>query len=341
MNEYLQSADIFKMLARYSKPLIIVGIVSLVASAIFSGPAFIKPKYKSFAILYPTNLIAYSQESATEQLVQLLQSADIRDQLISTFNLSQHYEIDTVHNPFHRSDVVKLFEQNVSVNKTEYESAEITIYDTDPVVAAAMVDSMIHFMNLKARALQRSKTTELVIVAKRRMLMKKAEMDSVENLVREYRVKYGLLDYKSQAREYSKALAKATTKGSSKGISEAKQLLNILAEKGGDFNTWNELLWKIRGGYSDLKTDYENLYKDATKELTYENMVTHPSPSDKKAYPIRWLIVLVAVAASVFLSFLVMLFMEVKQVKVESPASKYQVADNKTSATAKEKERAS
>ena len=101
MNEYLQSADIFKMLARYSKPLIIVGVISLVASAIFSGPAFIKPKYKSFAILYPTNLIAYSQESATEQLVQLLQSADIRDQLINSFNLYQHYEIDTSYATFH------------------------------------------------------------------------------------------------------------------------------------------------------------------------------------------------------------------------------------------------
>src|SRR2546423_6107725 len=117
MNEYLQSADIFKMLARYKMPLVIVGIVSLVAAAIFSGPAFIKPKYKSFAILYPTNLIAYSQESPTEQLVQLLQSADIRDELIKTFNLYPHYEIDTVRNPFHRSEVLKMFEQNVSVSK--------------------------------------------------------------------------------------------------------------------------------------------------------------------------------------------------------------------------------
>ena len=116
------------------------------------------------------------------------------------------------------------------------------------------------------------------------MDLKKAEMDSVESLVKEFRIKYGLLDYKAQAKEYSKALARATSKkgGSAKGIAEAKQLLNILAEKGGDFNTWNELLWKIRGGYSDLKTDYENLYKDATKELTYENIVTHASPSDKR-----------------------------------------------------------
>src|ERR1041385_7592713 len=192
MNDYLQSVDIFKMLARFRKPLIIVGVVSLVASAIFSGPAFIKPKYKSTAILYPTNLIAYSQESPTEQMIQLLQSADIRDQLIRGFNLYQHYEIDSVRNPFHRSELIKMFEQNVSVSKTEYESAVITVYDTDPIIAAAMVDSMIHDMNLKARTLQRVKSQELLVVARRRMDFKKAELDSLENLVHQYQTQYGL-----------------------------------------------------------------------------------------------------------------------------------------------------
>src|SRR5262245_57038884 len=144
MNEYLQSADLFKMVGRYKVPLVIVGVISLIASAIFSGPSFIKPKYKSFCILYPSNLIAYSQESPTEQMLQLLQSADIRDQIIKTFNLYQHYEIDSTKNPYHHTDVVRMYEENVSVRKTEYESAEITIYDTDPKVASGMVDSMIH-----------------------------------------------------------------------------------------------------------------------------------------------------------------------------------------------------
>ncbi len=310
MNEYLQSADIFKILARYRKPLIIVGVVSLIASAIFSGPAFIKPKYKSFAILYPTNLIAYSQESPTEQMIQLLQSADIRDQLIRSFNLYQHYEIDSARNPYHRSEVVKMFEENVSVKKTEFESAEITVYDTDPTTAAAMVDSMMHYMNLKSRALQRSKSLELFTVAKRRLDTKKAEMDSLENLVHQYSLQYGILDYGAQIKEYSKALTRAIAKGSSKGIEDSKRMLNILAEKGNDFKTWNEHLWRVRGSYNDLKTDYENLLKDVNKELTYENVVTNAVPSDKKAYPIRWLIVLVAVSACLFLSFLIILFME-------------------------------
>lgn len=315
MNDYLQSVDIFKMIGRYRRPLMIVGVVSLVASAIFSGPVFIKPKYKSTAILYPTNLIAYSQESPTEQMIQLLQSADIRDQLITAFKLYGHYEIDSIKDQYHRTDVIKMFDQNVSVTKTEYESVDITVYDTDPVIASAMIDSMMHYLNLKSRGLQRSKSQEVLVIAKKRMDLKKLEMDSLENLIHQYGEQYGLLDFKSQTSEYSRALSRALTKGSQKAADDARKMLQVLAEKGYDFNMWNEHLWRVRGTYNDLKLDYENAYKDINKELSYETIITHPVPSDKKAYPIRWLIVLVTVSVSLFLSFLVLLFTESKQMR--------------------------
>jgi hypothetical protein len=302
-------------LARFRKPLIIVGVVSLVASAIFSGPAFIKPRFKSTAILYPSNLISYSQESPTEQMIQLLQSADICNQLIRAFDLYHHYEIDSTDNPHQRTDVIKMFDQNVSITKTEYESVDITVYDTDPVVASNMIDSMILFLNLKSRGLQRSKSEEVLNIAKGRMELKKYEMDSIEKLIHQYGELYGLLDFKSQTAEYSRALGRALSSGSKKGTDDARAMLKILAEKGYDFNMWNEHLWRIRGTYNDLKLDYENAVKDVNKELSYETIITHPVASDKKAYPIRWLIVLVSVSVSLFLSFLVLLFTESKQLR--------------------------
>ena len=52
-----------------AKHLIIMGLISLVASAIFSSPTFIPPRFQVPAIVYPSNLIAYSTESATEQML--------------------------------------------------------------------------------------------------------------------------------------------------------------------------------------------------------------------------------------------------------------------------------
>src|ERR1051325_11180077 len=130
VNQSLQSINISKELVRWRKHLFIVGLIALVASVIFSGPAFIKPRFKSFAILYPVNLQTYSQESPTENMIQLLESSDIQDQLIRDFNLYSHYEIDTTDNEHMRTDVMKVLEDNVSVKKTEYESVEIKVYDT-------------------------------------------------------------------------------------------------------------------------------------------------------------------------------------------------------------------
>ena len=115
MNSYLQSADIFKVISDFRKPLIIVGILAAIAAAIFSGPAFIKPRYKSQAVLYPSNLTKYSDESPTEQLIQLLQASDIRDSVIKAFNLYEHYGIDSVNNKTHRTEIFKMYDHNVSV----------------------------------------------------------------------------------------------------------------------------------------------------------------------------------------------------------------------------------
>ncbi len=310
MNSYLQSADVFKVISEKRKPLIFVAVLALIASAIFSGPAFIKPRYKSEAILYPSNLNKYSEESSSEQMIQLLGASEIRDSIVKAFNLYDHYEIDSIKNKSHRTEMIKQYDQNVSINKTEYESVNIVVYDTDPVYAAGIIDSMIVYFNKKARALQREKSYEVLHMAKSRMQIKKAEMDSMEIIIQGYRDKFGLLDYKTQAQEYARAYGKALQSGSPRAISETKQMLFTLGDKGGEFNSLTEHLWRIRGTYNDLKQDYENSINDVTKELTYENLITQPVPADKKSYPIRWLIVVVSVFCSLFMAFLLLLFLD-------------------------------
>jgi uncharacterized protein involved in exopolysaccharide biosynthesis len=312
MNQSLQSINIFKELVRWRKHLFIAGVIAFVASAIFSGPRFIKPRFKSFAILYPVNLAPYGQESPTEQLIQLLRSSDVRDWMIRDFNLYKRYKIDTV-SGHPRAEAIADYEDNVSINKTEYESVEITIYDYDPNVAAAMVDSMISYVNTKARDLQTGKTREILYIEEIRLATKKMEIDSLEALANEYRDKYGLLDYEQQSKEYSRAYANALVSGSSKAIAQTKNMLDMLAQKGGDFIELNERLLRARGNYHDYLLAIENYKKDLVKKWSYENVVTSPVPADKKTYPIRWLIVLVSVSCTLFFSFLVLLYLGTKR----------------------------
>jgi uncharacterized protein involved in exopolysaccharide biosynthesis len=297
------------------KPLLLVGIIAAIAAAVFSGPYFIKPRFKSEAVLYPSNLTKYSMESPTEQMIQLLGASDIRDSIIRVFDLYKHYKIDSTTNKVHRSEIFKAYDENISVSKTEYESVHIVAYDTDPNMAAALIDSMISYLNKKARALQREKSYEVLHMARHRMEVKKAEMDSMEAVIQEFRNKYGLLEYKTQAQEYARAYGRALQSGSPRAIAETRQMLLTLGEKGGEFNSLTEHLWRIRGTYNDLKQDYENSINDVTKVLTYANVITYPVPADKKSYPIRWLIVVISVGSSLFLAFLVLLYLDSRKVQ--------------------------
>jgi capsule polysaccharide export protein KpsE/RkpR len=311
MNPFLNSVDIVKAVIRWKWHLLVVVVVSLVASVIFSGPSFIKPRFKSFAIVYPSNLIAYSTESSTEQMLQMLQSSDVRQQVIDDFHLMDHYEIDSSKNIHAKSEVVNMYNDNVTINKTEYESVQIEVWDTDPLVAAAMADSIVVLGDKKIRTIQREKASEVLTIAKNQLDRKKAEMDSMEAVIKDYNTKYGLLDYKIQAKEVSRGYANSLTSG--RGLNEMKSMLKTLTETGEDFNSLTEHLWRTRGTYNDLRVMYDVAVRDATKFLTYSNVVTHPIVADKKSYPIRWLIILISVASSFFVAFFVLLMFDSKK----------------------------
>ena len=312
-NIFFNSADLMQLILRWKKHLIIVGLISLVGSVLFSSPIFIKPKFKSFALIYPSNLIAYSTESATEQMLQLTQSYDIRDEIINTFHLFEHYDIDTLKNKIFKSEVYKKYDENIIIKKTEYESMEITVYDTDPLIASQIVDSIVHYFDLKARSLQIEKSHEVMVIALDQLKNKKNQLDSMENLLHEYSTKYGLLDYKSQSKEVTRAYLRGLTSNDTKVINESNRIMQGLMDKGTEFNSINEHLWRLRGTYNDLKLIYENAYRDVYKELTYANVVTRPFPSDKKAYPVRWLIVLISVGSSLLLAFMILLIFDSKK----------------------------
>jgi capsule polysaccharide export protein KpsE/RkpR len=310
MSQFLNSTDIIRSISRFRKHLIIVGVAALVISAVFSGPTFLKPRFKSNAILYPSNLISYSNESPTEQMLQLMQSSEIRSRMIDAFHLKAHYDIDTVRNTHQVTDVIKTYEENVTIKQTEYESVEITVFDEDPRIASDMVDSIITYFNQKTRELQRQKSAEVVVIFQNLFDAKTRELDSLDALLRGYRMKYGLLDYEVQAKEYSRGLLRAAAEGKGRATADAKAVLDALADKGGEFEALSEKMSEGLQAYSKIQLDFENAKKDVTKVLTYSNTVTSPIPADKKSYPIRWLIVLVSVSSSLLVTFFVLLFME-------------------------------
>jgi uncharacterized protein involved in exopolysaccharide biosynthesis len=309
MGEYFVSGSLLRLVVKWKFHLAAILIVAALASTIFSSEWFIKPRYKSNAVVYPSNLPPYGSETPTEQMLQLLQSNDIRNNIIKKYDLARHYNVDTT-KPGGKALLMAEFEENITVRKTEYESVKIDVWDVNPDTAARIAQDMITFLDLKARSLQRAKTMEVLNLHKGQLEIKEAEKDTLEAQLKELRVKYGLLDYEAQAKEITKRYLEAVRSGNKASIAEVDVMMRNLEEKGGEFIALEDQLKKTRKTYNEIKMDYENAQKDLAKEFSYSNIVVRPVPADKKSYPVRWIIVSAFTSSTFLLSLIILAFID-------------------------------
>jgi len=306
----IEASGILKIAVKWWKPLLIIAAISAIPAVIFSSPAFIKPLFKSRSILYPSNLAPYATENATEQMIQIFESEDIFNHLIRDFHLFKHYQIDSAKEKYPMNLIKYMMKERIKISKTEFESAELVVFDTDPVVAAQICDSMNSYMNEKVREMQRKKYAEVVIIHKTQMDKLAHQLDSMETIQKSLRTDYGIIYFEEQVKPFSKAYYSAVGKGQSNAGSQMENIRKNLAEKGGEYISLQENLIRIRTAYNDLKVLYDNSVRDLNKILTFTNVVTKPFPAGKKSYPVRSLIILGFTTAMVFISFLIIIIIE-------------------------------
>jgi capsule polysaccharide export protein KpsE/RkpR len=242
-------------------------------------------------------------------MLQVMQSREIIDSVINKFDLAKHYKIDTSYKYYYTTMMYE-WSQNVSIGKTPYEGVEIDVLDKNPQMAADIVNSIIDFYNKKIKSLHEEKFYEVVTMYERSLAKKKAYIDSLENRFRELSTKYGLLDYESQSREVSRGYL-GTVDGSSRiNKKEVDRIKQNIEEKGGEALLLKELIENEAEAYTNLKQEYEKAYMDYDRQFSYTNVVTKPYPADKKAFPVRWLIVVISAMAAFFISFIVILILE-------------------------------
>jgi uncharacterized protein involved in exopolysaccharide biosynthesis len=310
MSNYNNSVKLIGLLGRWRKELAVVAAVAAVLSVFFSSPLIIDPKFRSVAVLYPSNIIPMGTETPTEQMLQLLESDQIRDSIINFYDLHSVYGIPK-DSEGSRSRMLRKYNSMVTSRKTEYESVVVEVLDIDAQRASDMVNSIIHFFNRKAKQLQKEKSIELVVILTSSACEKRHEMDSMEAVLTGIRREYGILDYGLQTEYATERYLDVITTPSKKGAAkEIEPLLNALKEKGGEFVALNEHLWRTRGNYNNLKEQLEKARQDVDKQLTYCNIISHPEVADKKAYPIRWLIVLSSVLGALLVAFVTIAVIE-------------------------------
>ncbi|MBO72713.1 MAG: hypothetical protein CMD35_03760, partial [Flavobacteriales bacterium] len=238
----------------------------------------------------------YSEESPTEQMIQMLESDAIRDELCSKFKLDSLYDIEEGE-PYYKDLLYKEYSDHVQVKKTKLESVEIEVLSTSPQVAHEMVKSIIDLYNVQVKTLQDEKLKEAVVTVKEMMEQKKVEVDDLESKLNVLRREFGILDYGSQvknlSKEYYKLLARSNVDPNK--IAKVKAELDNLKLKGVEYENLSGRLWSVRDSYNSFKLKYEEHVKELNRKKEYAIEIVNPYKADKKSYPVRWLIVLVSV----------------------------------------------
>lgn len=313
MDNFFNNTSLVGLILRWRFHLAVITVIAAVLGAVFSGPFFITPLYRSEAVAYPANINSYSDESETEQMLQLLQSQDITDSIIDRFELMGVYKIDPNYK-YWRTALLTEYRQNVKIRKTPYEAIAITVRDADPERAANMASEILKLYDHKVASLHKSKYKEVVDMYEEQLRLKRKVIDSLQERMYVLGTEYGLIDYSVQSQEimrgYLRTVYGTTTANiNTKGVEELKRNIE---KHGGELLTIIEMLQHESRTFVDIKLDLEGAQRFYTANLSYSNIISKPYPSDKKAFPVRWIIVAFSALGALLLSLLVIFFIENK-----------------------------
>jgi len=309
-----------KLLVEYRKPMLIILAAAAVLAVIFSSRHFITPLYKSTTIIYPTSsnsiskvlisttyqsekdIMNFGEDEQTEQMLQVLNSNRVRDKVISRFNLMEHYDIkpDSKY-PYTRLN--KLYDSRIKVRRTEYNAVKITVMDSDAALSAQIANEIAEIFDSTMNQMQKEVAIEAFRIVEDEYNTLCNEMHQLEDSLNTLR-KLGVFDYESQVEMLSRQMAVELGRGNAKGINNIQKQLDVLAEYGGASHAINERLDNDRLQLSLVKSKYEEAKVDATEFIPHKFVVTSAFKAERKAYPVRWIIVVVTVLST----FLLLIF---------------------------------
>lgn len=281
--------------------------------------------------------LSIGYEVEADRLVQLLYSDQIRDSIIKEFDLVNHYKID-INSPIKNTLLHREYAANVKINRTQYMSVEISVMDSDPIKAAGIanrISDLVDHYKLQMVIGNAEKTAEIL----RFQYENKKQIVNKLNDSLKFLRSLGAYDYNLQAdhvtEQYVAALAEniseteklkvyvennvpltdtmvIRTKGRIKGSEAAVKLLekklNLLTQYGGAYNMVSNLLNSENYELTTLHHKLERAMIDVRESMPAKFTVSYAQVPEKKAFPIRWLVVLFTViSASLFTTFILVI----------------------------------
>jgi hypothetical protein len=317
------SLNLLAFIYKWRKQLVYVGIAAAITSSIASF--MITPKYKSTVIMFPTqtssiskallsenngkdDILKFGEEEEAEQMLQILNSDDIKARISAQFNLMQHYDIDTT-DIYKYTKLFDEYKDNISYERTEFMSVKVDVLDKDPKIASAICNEISNLMDSVKNKMQKQRANAGLHIVERSYLALKQEIQGINDSLKVLRL-MGINDYETQSQVFNEQYAMAIAKNNTTGARLLEDKLKVLSMYGGAYVSLRELHEEQIKQLALIKAKYEEARVDAEQILSHKFIVNRAVAAEKKAYPIRWLIVVISTTSAILFAFLMLLIIE-------------------------------
>jgi capsule polysaccharide export protein KpsE/RkpR len=311
---------------KHRKTMFAIGLITIALTYLFTSPWFITPLYKSTVILYPTStnsiskvllsntfngqkdLLEFGEDVQTERMLQILNSNKIRDRIIEKYNLIEHYNIPAG-SKYRMTKLFETYESRVKFRRTEYMAVKITVLDQDPVKASNIANDIAELFDSTMNIMQKEVAMRAFRIVENEYFSLRQQVKQMEDSLNAIR-RLGVHDYESQAEMINQQLAIELARNNQAGIKALYQKLDLLSQYGGIYVSLRDMLEHERKQLSLVKARYDEAKVDAFENLPHKFIVSSAFPAERKSYPIRWLIVVITLVSTLFLTLLILILLE-------------------------------
>jgi uncharacterized protein involved in exopolysaccharide biosynthesis len=306
--ENFTSENLFVIVWKNRKKLLIVGVLAAVVSAVVS--LMMEEKFLSTATVFPaktnsvnlsgTNLnptqtlTTFGDEESAEQMLQILNSAEIKNKIIGEYDLFKHYRIKD-NDKYRYTAMNKKYESNINFNRTKLGSVQVSVYDRSPDTAAKIANRIIQLYDEVKNRMIRERSTIIYENIKAKKIQLESELKQVIDS----------MNVISGSNLTTEQLQSVLSRNSAPVAANKNQMRDLAF-----FNSIIETIKTKNQALLELEIAYNQAEADANLNISHKFVVEDAYASEKKAKPIRWIIVVSSTFAALFMAVIVILFIE-------------------------------
>lgn len=150
----------------------------------------------------------YGESEDVDRLLSIANSSELLQELVDSFGLYKHYEIDPAQN-LATFKVRKKIGKAMSIEKTKYDAIRIAVEDLDPFFAREMTNFARNRINKKAQKLVKNSQKTLLATFEANISNKEKSLNELNTELDQARKKYNIFDTRIQGQTLSNLLTTA------------------------------------------------------------------------------------------------------------------------------------